>query len=286
MTRERQVRVVITEEKGGRARRPANNGLQRRWLPALVLMGLVVAWEVLAKADASTVRIIPAPTEVLDAMVRTRESLLTRHIPQTLTETLIGLGIALALGVGLAALLDLFGALKRALYPLLVVSQTIPIVAIAPVLILVFGFGIEPKIVVVVLFCFFPIVVATLDGLTSTDPDLVALLRAMGATRGQIWRKARFPAALPSLFSGLRIAATYSVTGAIIGEYITSQFGLGQYLRSAYSTGRVDQGFAAIVITAVLSIGLVATVSIIERMALPWYYSEAREAHWAEPGIY
>ena len=208
----------------------------------LVLVVLGVVWQVVASADKSPARVIPAPSEILTAMIATRQTLLTQHIPQTMLETLLGLGIALLLGVLLAGALDFSAPLKRAVYPLLVISQTIPIVALAPVLILVFGFGIEPKIVVVTLFCFFPIAVNTVDGLTATDPDLVALLRAMGASRVQIWRKVRFPAALPSLFSGLRIAATYSVTGAIFGEYVTSQYGLGQYLRSALSSAQNRSG--------------------------------------------
>jgi ABC-type nitrate/sulfonate/bicarbonate transport system permease component len=234
----------------------------------------------------SRTRIIPAPSEVLDALVRTRVSLLTAHIPTTLAEALIGLSIAFALGVLLAALLDFSAPLKRAVYPLLVISQTIPIVAIAPVLILLFGFGAEPKVAVVVLFCFFPVTVAMIDGLMATDPDLVALLRAMAASRWQIWRKVRLPSSLPSMFSGLRIAAAYSIGGAVIGEFITAQYGLGQYLRSAYNTGQVDQGFAAIVITAALSVGLVVVIGLIERLSLPWYFSLSRQGQWDEPGIY
>lgn len=252
----------------------------------LVITVVAVLWELLARADTSGAKVIPAPTEIWAALIRTRETLLTQHIPQTLIETLLGLAIALILGVALAALLDFSPTLKRALYPVLVISQTIPIIAIAPLLIIVFAFGIAPKIIVVILFCFFPIAVSTLDGLTGTDPDLVALLRAMGASRGQVWRTVRFPSALPSLFSGLRIAATYSVTGAVVGEYITSQFGLGQYLRSAYGSGRVDQAFVSILIVTILSIGLVLLVGLIERIALPWYFTEAREAQWNEPGIY
>jgi ABC-type nitrate/sulfonate/bicarbonate transport system permease component len=264
----------------------ARSSLRRLLPPLLAFTALLALWEALARADTSRARIIPAPSEVLAAMYRTRESLITAHIPITVLEALIGLGIAFVIGVALAALLDFSPPLKRALYPLLVISQTVPVIAIAPVLILIFGFGIEPKIAVVVLFCFFPITVATVDGLTGTDPDLVALLRAMNATRWQTWRKVRLPAALPTMFSGLRIAATYSVGGAIIGEYITAQYGLGQYLRSAYSTGQVDQGFAAIVITAALSIGLVLAVMIIERLMLPWYFTGVRETQWNEPGIY
>ena len=231
-------------------------------------------------------RVIPWPGDVLDTMIRTRETLLTYDIPQTMVETLLGLVLALVLGVALAALLDFSPLLKRLLYPILVTSQVIPIVAIAPALILIFGFGLEPKVIVVLLFCFFPIAVATIDGLTATDPDLVALLRAMGASRGQVWRKVRFPSALPSLFSGLRVAATYSMTGAIIGEYITSQYGLGHYLQIAFSSANTAQAFVPIVITVVLSIGLVLIVGAAERIVLPWYFTQAREAQWSEPGIY
>jgi ABC-type nitrate/sulfonate/bicarbonate transport system permease component len=255
--------------------------------PLVVLVILGLLWEVLVRADTSSrFRVIPAPSEVWDALLRTRDSLLNLHIPQTMLETLIGLALAVVFGVLLAGLLDFSPLLKRAVYPLVIISQTIPVIALAAVLIIAFGFGIWPKVIVVILFCFFPIAIATVDGLTATDPDLVALLRAMGANRWQIWRKVRFPATLPSFFSGFRIAATYSVTGAIVGEYLGSQYGLGTYLRSAINQSRNDQAFAAIAITALLSIGLVVLVNILERLALPWYFTDAREAQWNEPGIY
>lgn len=254
--------------------------------PLLALLASVVLWHVLTVNVPKRYRIVPTPADVVQAMIQSRETLLNQHIPVTVGETLIGMGIALVLGVTLAAALDFVPIIKRAFYPLLVLSQTIPIIAIAPALILMFGFGIVPKVVVVVLFCFFPITVAMVDGLSATDPDFVALLRAMGATRQQIWRKVRLPSSLPSLFSGLRIAATYSVSGAVVGEFIGAQAGLGQYLRIAYNQNRMEQVFGAILIIAVLSIGLVALVGGIERMALPWFYSQARKSGWDEPGIY
>ena len=255
-------------------------------LPLAVLVVSVVLWEVLVQADTSRVRVIPAPSDVLQEAVRTRDTLLTQHIPQTMLETGIGIALALILGLSVAAALDFVPLLKTALYPLLVISQTIPIVAIAAVLILAFGFTIWPKVITVILFCFFPITVATIDGLAATDPDLVALLRAMGANRRQIWRKVRFPAALPSFFSGLRIAATYSVTGAVVGEFITAPYGLCQYLRSALNQYNNERAFVAIVITSLLSVALVLLVGVIERLAMPWFFSEARQTQWAEPGIY
>lgn len=251
---------------------------RRPLLPLVVLVMLGVVWEVVAGADQSRVRIIPTPSEIGAAMQRTHESLLTRHLPETLTVTLIGIALSVIVGLLVAAALDYFPILRNAVYPLLIVSQTIPIIALATVLLLLFGFDMRPKVAVVVLFCFFPITVNTLDGLAATNPDQVRLMRALGGSSWQVLRLVRLPAALPSFFSGLRIAATYSVTGAITGEYVTSQYGLGQYLRSAYSSGKVDQAFAGIVIVAVLSILLVIAVSLIERLTIPWFFAQAREA--------
>jgi len=229
--------------------------------------------------------ILPSPGEILDAW-RTHETLLLdRHIPETLWETLAGLSMAVVLGVTIAALMDFSPLLRWVLYPVLVVSQTIPIFAIAILLILVFGFGSGPKITVVVLFCFFPIALNTFGGLQSADPELVSLLRAMGASSRQAWLKVRLPAAMPSFFGGLRIAATYSVVGAIFGEYITAQHGLGVFLKRSYSSFRLDQAYLAIILTAALSLLLVLLVNLVERLALRWYYTSQR-SDWRGPGIY
>jgi ABC-type nitrate/sulfonate/bicarbonate transport system permease component len=255
--------------------------LLRRSAPSLsLLIASFAVWEVLASADSATLRLIPPPSAVFTAMAASADRLLRLHIPTTLYEALIGTAIALIIGVSAAALLDFLPALRRAAYPLLVISQTIPLVAIAPLLILIFGFGVESKIVIVALFGFFPITVATLDGLTATDAELVALLRAMGANRLQIWRKVRLPSALPSLFSGLRIAATYAIGGAMIGEFVTAQYGLGQYLRQAFNQSRLDQGFAAVVIASALSVALVASIALAERLLLRWYFTPERESGW------
>jgi ABC-type nitrate/sulfonate/bicarbonate transport system permease component len=258
---------------------------QRPVLALVALAMLVLVWEALAQMDQSRIRVIPAPTQIVAAMIRTRESLLRYHIPETFLVTLLGLGLSILVGLLVAVALDFAPWLRSAVYPLLVISQTIPVVALATVLLLIFGFDLRPKVTVVVLFCFFPITVNTLDGLSSTHPDLMALMRTMGANRWQVWRLVRLPAALPAFFSGLRIAATYSVTGAITGEYVTSQYGVGQYLRTAYSAGRVDQAFAAIVIVAALSVLLVAAVSIIERLTVPWYFAQTRQVRWDESGL-
>lgn len=241
--------------------------------------------EARAVENLTFARVIPAPAEIVDAWHDHRDLLLEEHIPETLWETLAGLSMAVALGVSIAALMDFSRLLRWLIYPLLVVSQTIPIFAIAILLILIFGFGSGPKITVVVLFCFFPITLSTFSGLQTADPELLSLLRAMGASSRQIWFKARLPAAMPSFFAGLRIAATYSVVGAIFGEYVTAQRGLGVFLKRSYSSFRLDQAYLAILLTALLSMLLVLLVNLIERLALRWYYTTRRKS-WRGPGIY
>jgi ABC-type nitrate/sulfonate/bicarbonate transport system permease component len=257
--------------------------------------GLVLAFSTLgalqlfnearATRDLSFDDFFPAPSEIADAWEAHEERLLEQHIPETLWETLAGLSLAVMLGVGLAALMDFSPLLRWVLYPLLVISQTIPVFALAILLILVFGFGSGPKIAVVVLFCFFPVALNTFGGLQSADPELLSLLRAMGGSSRQVWIKARLPAAMPSFFGGLRIAATYSVVGAIFGEYITAQRGLGVFLKRSYSSFRLDQAYLAILLTAALSLLLVLLVNLVERLALRWYYA-TRGRDWRGPGIY
>lgn len=241
--------------------------------------------EARAVENLTFANIFPAPAEVRSAWIEHRTLLLREHIPETLWETLAGLSMAVVLGMVIAALMDFSRLLRWILYPLLVISQTVPVFAIAILLILIFGFGSGPKITVVVLFCFFPLALNTFSGLQSTDPELLSLLRAMGANPRQVWLKARFPAAMPSFFAGLRIAATYSVVGAIFGEYITAQRGLGVFLKRSYGSYRLDQAYLAILLTAVLSLLLVVLVNLLERLALRWYYT-GRRASWRGPGIY
>ena len=253
-------------------------------LPPVILIVLVLmVWSLLAGGLSSF--ILPSPLEVARAGWETR-SLLLPAIATTLVETGLGLSVAILLGVALAAAMDLFTLVRRAVYPILVASQTVQILAIAPLLIIWFGFGLLPKIIVVVLICFFPLAVNTADGLASADPDLIALLRSMGARRGQIWRLIRLPAALPSFFSGLRVAVTYSVVGATIAEWVGGSNGLGLYMLRSKNALATDQVFVAILITSALSIGLFLLVVLIEHRALPWYYSAQRTEQWQETGIY
>lgn len=253
--------------------------------PIFLILFAIMAWYVVAVRSGLSAFILPSPLQVLQAGWETRR-LLGAAIGTTMIETAIGLVISVILGVSIAAAMDLSSFLRRALYPILVASQTIQILAIAPLLIIWFGFGLLPKILIVVLVCFFPLAVNTADGLASTDPDLIALLRAMGAERNQIWRMVRFPSALPSFFSGLRVAVTYSVVGATIGEWVGGSAGLGLYMLRSKNALATDQVFVAIVITSAISIGLFSLIYLIERAVLPWYYSSQRVEQWEGEGIF
>ena len=253
--------------------------------PVILIVVLIAGWYFVAKISGLSSFILPTPLNVIRAGWETR-SLLLNAMGTTLLATGIGLVLALLAGIGIAALMDFWPLVQRALYPILVVSQTIQILAIAPILIIWFGFGLTPTIFIVVLFCFFPLAISTADGLTSTDPELIALLRAMGARKKQIWRMVRVPSALPSFFSGLRLAVTYSVVAATIGEWVGGSSGLGLYMLRSKNALATDQVFVAMFITSLLSVALFMLVFGIERLVLPWYYSKQRTEQWDGLGIY
>ena len=256
-------------------------GLVRQYAASVVLTLLLLgAWQLGTWLLGVTKWLLPSPLQILVAGVEAR-ALLGPHTWQTLKETWLGLGLSLVVGLGLALLVDFSASLRRTIYPLLVASQTVPILALAPLLIIWFGYGILPKVIVVALVCFFPIVVSTADGLRVADPDLVALLKAMGANRRQIFFKVRMPGALPSFFSGLKIAITYSVVAAVIGEWVGASRGLGIFMIRSSKNFLTDRVFAAIAVTSLLSIVMFALVMLLERSLLPWYYAR-REEVWEE----
>jgi ABC-type nitrate/sulfonate/bicarbonate transport system permease component len=253
--------------------------------PLALILILIIGWYFVASVSGLSSFILPTPLDVIRSGFETRQLLLSA-IGTTLLATGIGLVMALLAGIAIAALMDFWSLAYRALYPILVVSQTIQILAIAPIMIIWFGFGVIPTIFVVVLFCFFPLAISTADGLTSSEPELIALLRAMGANKKQIWRMVRMPSALPSFFSGLRLAVTYSVVAATIGEWVGGSPGLGLYMLRSKNALATDQVFVAMFITSLLSVTLFMLVLGIERFALPWYYSRQRAEQWNGPGVY
>jgi putative hydroxymethylpyrimidine transport system permease protein len=249
---------------------PGVAGGWRAALPAAaMLVGLLIAWELGVALTATPGWLLPAPSAILAAAFAARELLLW-HTGVTLAEALLGFAVALALAVLLSALIALSPTLERALYPLVVASQAINPLAVAPLLLIWLGYGLEPKVVIVVLICFFPIVVNTVDGLRSTDPELIRLLRSMGATRRQVLRLVRLPAALPFLLSGAKVAIAISVIGAVIGEWVGASAGLGYFMIRSAAALQTARVFAAVVITALLGLALFGLVVLIERRLLPW----------------
>ena len=241
--------------------------------PAFVLVVTLLAfWELYVGTGQISSQVLPAPTAIVRALIDNR-GIIYDNTVQTLLETVLGMVAATLLGLLLAVMLDISQWLRRAIYPLLVTSQTIPIIALAPLLLIWLGYDIRPKLIVVTLYCFFPIAVACADGLAGAEPELIKLLRSMRASRWQILRLVRLPGAMPAFFSGLRIAATYSVTGAIVGEFVGAEKGLGIYMQREANSFATVQVFAAILVTAALSLLLFGLVSVIERIALPWYHS-------------
>ena len=250
-----------------------------RLAPAVGLVaGIVVAWELACRLLAIDPLTLPAPSRILTALWDAREAA-AGHTLTTLGETIVGFGLSVAFALAAALLMDQLAWVRRAVYPLLVASQTVPIVAIAPLFVLWFGIGLLPKVLVVILVTFFPIAVALLDGLAATPRDATDLLESMGATRRQQLVKLRLPGALPNLFTGLRIAVTYAVIGAIFGEAVGAVDGLGIWIVLSKNLFRTDLVFAAIFITASVTLVLWLLVGAAERLVIPWHREARRASH-------
>jgi putative hydroxymethylpyrimidine transport system permease protein len=233
-----------------------------------LLISLLLAWELACRYLRVPAYILPPPSQIARALWTWRGPLLTQHLPATLTETLLGLGISIVLGVVMAVLMHLLPPVSRALYPLVVASQTIPIIALSPVFLFWFGYSLAQKVAVVVLVAFFPVVVNTRDGLRSADPDLLEWMRAAGASRWRTLRMAEAPAALPSFFTGLKMAASVSVIGAVLGEWLGGEKGLGIFGRRAVTTLKSPELFASVVLLALLGEGLFLLAALAERLVL------------------
>lgn len=237
--------------------------------PALLLALALLAWQGVASLGSVDDLTLASPVEVAEAFGDDWE-LLMDNAWVTLTEVLLGLAIALAAGAGGAVAMHLFRPLREAAYPLLVASQAIPIVVLAPLFVLAFDYGIGPKLAIVALICFFPITVNLLDGLRSVDPDLLKLMRSLGASRLATLWKVELPASLPFLFSGLRVAATVSVIGAVFGEWAGAEDGLGRLVLLGNNQLQTPRVYAGVVILTLMAVALFALVTLLERAAVPW----------------
>ena len=244
--------------------------------PLLFLIAVLVIWQVGVKVSGTEESTLPAPTDVFSAMWENR-TLLVDNSWVTIQEILIGYSAAIVLGVGLAVVLASSLLAERAMYPWLVVSQMVPIPAIAPILVIWTGFDIRPKVIVIALVSFFPIAVNTLDGLKSTEPELLNLLKTLGAGRWKRFRTAQLPSALPFLFSGLKIGAALSVIGAVFAEWVGADAGLGYLILTLNNQVATAEMFATIIVLAAIGIALFGLVRLAERLMLPWYHAGRKE---------
>ncbi len=249
-------------------RRPG--GGLARGIPAVLSVASAFAlWEVYVRLSGISPQVLPAPSRVVDQMVLNRSLLWDNTLP-TIHATLAGFMLSLTVAFGFSVLLDFMPRLRRALFPIFVVSQTLPLVAIAPLVVLWFGFDLTPKVLLVALVTFFPMLVALVDGYESTDPEIEALLRSMGASCVVVFRTARLPSAMPYFFAGLRISITYAVVAAIFAEYVGARAGLGIVILNAKNSFRPDLMLAAVVISSVLTLILFAVTAVLQRVVLRW----------------
>nr|WP_263327452.1 ABC transporter permease [Neobacillus sp. Marseille-Q6967] len=234
----------------------------------LVAILLISIWQWVVVKGWVPSFILPAPTAIWSSIIENRELLFGEHLPATLKEVVIGFGISLAGGLFLGSVMHFSRTVEKVLYPFLVISQTIPLIALSPIFIMWFGYTIWSKIAVTILIAFFPIVVSTYDGLKAGGNEYRELLLTMGADRWTIFRKVQVPMALPSILSGLKMSVVYSVVGATIGEWLGASEGLGYFSRRMSGNLQADAVFAAIVILSVLGILLFVFISLIEKWLL------------------
>ena len=239
-------------------------------MPALVLsLVVLLLWEAVVRVFSVSAFIVPAPSAIAAALVREWGSLADAALV-TAREILVGFVASAAVGVGLALLIVRFGWLGRAFYPLIVLFQNVPKVALAPIFILWFGYGLAPKVGLIMVIAFFPVTLSMLAGMESVDPSLLALMRSVGTGATDILFKIRVPHSLPSLMAGLKIAATFSVIGAIVGEFAGASAGLGYVIQFASTQLDTPLVFAALVIVSILGVGFYYATEMFERLVVPW----------------
>lgn len=262
-------------------------GTHRRWrgvvgmvkaglYPVLATLVIAGVWEAASRARMIPAFVLPAPSAVVVQFV-VGWSLLARHGMTTLWEVLLAFAASIVFGVPVAVLITYFKPFERVMYPLLVAAQTVPKVALAPVFVIWFGFGLEPKVVVAFLIAFFPIVISTAIGLRSVQPEMLYLVQSMGATPWQAFAKIRLPNALPSVFGGLKVSITLAVVGAVVGEFVAGDQGLGYLIQLANGNLNTRLLFASILALSLIGIALFAAIDVVEKRMLRWHVSSRLE---------
>lgn len=237
--------------------------------PAILIIALLTAWQMVSAFGIVPKYMLPSPLDVLSALWKDLPALLL-HARTTLLEAFLGLGCSILLAFAVSFLMDRFALLHRAVYPLLILSQTIPTVAIAPLLVLWLGYDILPKVVLIIITCFFPMTIGLLSGFASADTDAINLLRAMGASRWQIFWHIKLPSAMVQFFSGLRVAASYSVVGGVVAEWLGGFEGLGVYMMRVKKSYAYDKMFAVIFLISLISLLLMKLVDLLQHRTMPW----------------
>lgn len=257
------------------------SGLVGRLLPPLVVSAVALAvWQIYVEVAQPRPQVLPSPGRIAQQGWLNRD-ILFEHTMATLQVTILGFSISLICAGLLATVMDFVSWLRRAFVPLLVVSQTLPIAAIAPLMIIWFGFGTLPKVLVVVLVTFFPMTVGLVEGYSSADRDAISMVRGMGAGRWTVFRLIRLPSAMPRFFTSLRIGITYAVVGAVFAEYVGAERGLGVYMSQQKNSFRTDLVLAAVAVCAVVSVTLFALTYLVQRAVAPWIERVARAGAYA-----
>lgn len=250
--------------------------MRKTLLPLALLILLLGLWQWISAKALIDFWIVPAPLDVLRVFTRQHGLILT-HLKPTLIAAISGLIISIVIGSLCAILMDVSKTFKEIIYPYLIVSQTVPIIAIAPILIIWFGYGISSKIFTVILVCFFPIALGLFEGFQQVQIDQIRLMKALGASSYKCFRYLKLPASLPGFFTGLKLAATYSVMGAVIGEWLGGSAGLGIYMTRATKSFQTAHVFAVIGVIIALSMTLFGIVAILDRIFLSWRYQHQDE---------
>lgn len=253
-----------------------NRGWGRILPPITLFIAFLICWQLIATRITAAFWILPAPSDVLNVLLYD-SAVLWKHSWPTLVESVTGLVAATLLGIVCALAMHRLKLIKTLVYPYLIVSQTVPVIAIAPLVVLWFGYGISAKIFVTIIVCFFPVALGLYDGLRQVPVEQVRLLKSMGAGQWRVYRLLYLPAALPGLFTGLRLGATYCVMGAVFGEWLGGNAGLGIYLTRSTRTFNTPGVFAAIILIVLISLALFGLVVLLERIFLAWHYKKAEE---------
>ena len=249
-------------------KRKSQNITNKIWSVSAIVVILVV-WQLASSLGFVDSFMLPSPIQVVQAFVKEFPTLM-QHSFVTLTEAFLGLGLGILLGFVMAVLMDQFEGLYQAFYPLIVLTQTVPTVAIAPLLVLWFGYEMTPKVILIVITTFFPIAIGLLNGFRSADTDSIHLLRAMGADRWQIFRHIKLPGAMSQFFAGLRISASYAVVGAVISEWLGGFNGLGVYMTRVKQAFAFDKMFGVIFLISIISLLLMKGVDVLQKVCMPW----------------